>query len=96
VTAGIDEVREHSILDAGGVERAVDAIILGTGFHVTDSPYAQQIRGRDGTRISDVWRGSPRAYLGTTVPGFPNLFVLLGPKHRGRAQLDGVHDRVPD
>jgi cation diffusion facilitator CzcD-associated flavoprotein CzcO len=79
VTAGIGEVREHSIVDLDGVEREVDTIILGTGFHVTDTPYAQQVRGRDGVRISDVWQGSPRAYLGTSVPGFPNLFVLLGP-----------------
>jgi cation diffusion facilitator CzcD-associated flavoprotein CzcO len=79
VTSGIREVREHSVLDGNGVEREVDAIIFGTGFHVTDTPYAQQIRGRDGILMSDVWRGSPRAYLGTSVPGFPNLFVLLGP-----------------
>jgi cation diffusion facilitator CzcD-associated flavoprotein CzcO len=79
VTSAIGEVREHSVVDADGVERVLDAIIFGTGFHVTDTPYAQQIRGREATRISDVWQGSPRAYLGTSVPGFPNLFVLLGP-----------------
>ena len=79
VTTGIGQVRERSIVDVDGAEREVDTIILGTGFHVTDTPYAQQVRGRDATRISDVWQGSPRAYLGTSVPGFPNLFVLLGP-----------------
>ncbi len=79
VTSAISEIRANSILDADGVEREVDAIILGTGFHVTDTPYAGQIRGRDGKLMSDVWQGSPRAYLGTSVPGFPNLFVLLGP-----------------
>ncbi len=79
VTATVEEVRERSIVDADGVEREVDAIIFGTGFHVTDIPVAHQIRGRDGTLMSDLWRGSPRAYLGTSVPGFPNLFLLLGP-----------------
>lgn len=79
VTAGIKEVRAHSIVDVNGIERDVDAIIFGTGFHVTDMPAAQQMRGRDGKLISDVWEGSPRAYLGTAVPGFPNLFLLLGP-----------------
>lgn len=79
VTSAISEIRANSILDADGVERQVDAIILGTGFHVTDTPYAGQMRGRDGKLMSDVWHGSPRAYLGTSVPGFPNLFVLLGP-----------------
>ncbi len=79
VTGGVREIREHSIVDANGIERAVDAIILGTGFHVTDPPVAQQMRGREGKLISEMWRGSPRAYLGTSVPGFPNLFLLLGP-----------------
>ncbi len=79
VTAGIREIRERSIVDADGVEREIDAIILGTGFHVTDTPYAQQLRGREGRLMSDVWQGSPRAYLGTSVPGFPNHFLLLGP-----------------
>ena len=79
VTAGLAEVREHSVVDTNGVEREVDTIIFGTGFHVTDTPYANQIRGRGGRLLSDLWEGSPRAYLGTSIPGFPNLFVLLGP-----------------
>ncbi|MGI8610552.1 MAG: flavin-containing monooxygenase [Candidatus Dormibacteria bacterium] len=79
VTAGLREVRETSVVDSDGVEREVDTIIFGTGFHVTDTPYAQLYRGREGALLSDVWRGSPRAYLGTTVPGFPNLFLLAGP-----------------
>jgi cation diffusion facilitator CzcD-associated flavoprotein CzcO len=79
VTAGIREVRAHSVVDGDGVERPVDAIVFGTGFHVTDIPAAQRIRGRGGTLLDDIWHGSPRAYLGSTVAGFPNLFFLLGP-----------------
>jgi cation diffusion facilitator CzcD-associated flavoprotein CzcO len=79
VTEGIAEVREHSIVDRSGVERAVDAIILGTGFRVTDPPLARHVRGRDGRTLSEIWGGSPQAHVGTTVAGFPNLFILLGP-----------------
>jgi cation diffusion facilitator CzcD-associated flavoprotein CzcO len=79
VTAGIREVRERSIVSADGVERPVDAIILGTGFRPTDPPLARHLRGRDGRTLSEVWAGSPKAHLGTTVAGFPNLFMLLGP-----------------
>jgi len=80
VTAGVEEVRERSIVDTNGVEREVDTIIFGTGFHVTDMPVAKQVRGRTGKLISEVWAGtSPRAYMGTAIPGFPNLFLLLGP-----------------
>jgi cation diffusion facilitator CzcD-associated flavoprotein CzcO len=79
VTAGVREVRRSSIVDGDGIEREVDAIVFGTGFHVTDIPAAQRVRGRGGTPLDDVWHGSPRAYLGTSIAGFPNLFFLLGP-----------------
>ena len=74
-------------------EREVDTIIFGTGFHVTDMPLADRIRGRDGRSLAEAWDGSPQAYLGTTVAGFPNLFFLVGPEHRPRPQLDRLHDR---
>ncbi|MFL5781132.1 MAG: flavin-containing monooxygenase [Thermoleophilaceae bacterium] len=79
VTEGVTEVRPHSIVSADGVEREVDAIIFGTGFHVTDMPAAQYVRGRHGRLLSDQWEQSARAYLGTAAAGFPNLFLLLGP-----------------
>ncbi|HET8645786.1 MAG TPA: NAD(P)/FAD-dependent oxidoreductase [Vicinamibacteria bacterium] len=79
VTSGIQEVRAHSIVDAAGVEREVDAILLGTGFTPTDPPLAAHVRGRHGRTLRETWAGSPRAHLGTTVAGFPNLFLLLGP-----------------
>ncbi len=79
VTVGIAEVREHSVVGRDGVERAVDAIIFGTGFQVTDPPLAKHVRGRSGQTLADVWEGSPQAHVGTTVAGFPNLFILMGP-----------------
>lgn len=79
VTAAAVEVRERGIVGADGVEREVDAIIFGTGFRVTDPPLAGHVRGRDGRTLSEVWAGSPKAHVGTTVAGFPNLFILLGP-----------------
>ena len=79
VTAGIGEVRARSIVDDEGIERSVDAIILGTGFQATDPPIAKHIRGRDGRTLAAAWAGSPKAYMGTTVASFPNLFILLGP-----------------
>ena len=79
VTDGIREVRPNSIVSSDGVERPVDAIVFGTGFRVTDMPAARQIRGREGRLLHESWEGSARAYLGTTMPGFPNLFMMLGP-----------------
>ncbi|MDT5157764.1 MAG: hypothetical protein QOH51_2121 [Acidobacteriota bacterium] len=79
VSEGVAEVRAHSIVGGDGVERAVDAIIFGTGFRVTEPPIAKHIRGREGQTLDAAWAGSPQAHLGTTVAGFPNLFILLGP-----------------
>jgi cation diffusion facilitator CzcD-associated flavoprotein CzcO len=79
VTEGIREIRPDSVVAADGTVRAVDTIIFGTGFHVTDIPVAEKIIGRDGRSLAEVWEGSPKAYLGTSVAGFPNLFLILGP-----------------
>jgi cation diffusion facilitator CzcD-associated flavoprotein CzcO len=79
VTDAIAEIRENSIVTADGTERDVDAIVLGTGFHVTDPPLGALVHGRGGRSLNDVWQGSMRAHLGCTVAGFPNLFLLLGP-----------------
>jgi cation diffusion facilitator CzcD-associated flavoprotein CzcO len=79
VTHGIQELREHAIVTTDGVTHEVDAIIFGTGFHVLDLPFANHVRGRGGVSLNEAWKGSPSAYLGTTVTGFPNLFFLMGP-----------------
>ena len=48
-------------------------------------PVAERVRGRDGRTLAEAWDGSPQAYLGTTVAGFPNLFMLARPEHRASA-----------
>jgi cation diffusion facilitator CzcD-associated flavoprotein CzcO len=79
VPKALSEIRANSVVDSDGVEREVDVIIFGTGFHVSDIPFADKVRGREGRSLAEVWQGSPRAYLGTAVPGFPNYFMFLGP-----------------
>jgi cation diffusion facilitator CzcD-associated flavoprotein CzcO len=80
VTSGIAEVRERSIVTADGAEHEVDTIIFGTGFHVTDLPFAERVRGAGGVTLAEQWADEGmQAYMGTTVAGFPNLFILVGP-----------------
>ncbi len=79
VTEGVREVTQHGIVTADGVEHSVDTIIFGTGFHVTDVPISHHVRGRDGVVLADAWSETMTAYLGTTVAGFPNFYLLLGP-----------------
>ncbi len=79
VSSGVSEVREHSLVDGDGVEREIDTLIFATGFKPAELPIAERIRGRDGSSLAEVWGGSPEAYLGTTVAGFPNLLFFYGP-----------------
>jgi cation diffusion facilitator CzcD-associated flavoprotein CzcO len=79
VPSAVTEVRPRGVVGADGVEHEVDTLIFATGFHVTDMPMAQFVRGRDGVVLSDVWQGSAQAYRGASVPGFPNLFWVIGP-----------------
>ncbi|GAA3451427.1 flavin-containing monooxygenase [Dactylosporangium matsuzakiense] len=79
VTEPIAEVRPHAVVTRDGTEHPADVIVFSTGFRVTDLPIAERIRGRDGRSLAEHWQGSPQAFRGTTVAGFPNLFLLLGP-----------------
>jgi cation diffusion facilitator CzcD-associated flavoprotein CzcO len=79
VTDPIEEVRPHAIVTADGRERELDTIVLATGFHVTDFPTAHIVHGRDGQTLGGAWNPTAEAYLGTTVAGFPNMFLLVGP-----------------
>lgn len=76
---GVARVDGARVVGADGSSAEVDAIILGTGFHITDMPVAGLLRDEDGQSLDQHWRGSPRSYLGTVTHGFPNLFTLLGP-----------------
>ncbi|RTR33946.1 NAD(P)/FAD-dependent oxidoreductase [Robertmurraya yapensis] len=78
-TTGIAEVTEDSVIDNEGKKIEVDTIIFGTGFQVKDLPLAHHIYGREGHSLAQEWNGSPKAYMGTMVAGFPNLFLLQGP-----------------
>jgi cation diffusion facilitator CzcD-associated flavoprotein CzcO len=81
VTNGIREVREHGIVTEDGVERAVDCIILGTGFVVDPRIYMSRfpVTGLPGRTLSRDWKDGAEAYLGISVAGYPNLHQLVGP-----------------
>ncbi|MNS44819.1 4-hydroxyacetophenone monooxygenase [compost metagenome] len=79
VTDRIDAVTPTGVVTADGTDHPAEVIILGTGFKATDPPFARHVRGRDGRTLAETWAGSPKAHAGTTVAGFPNLFLLFGP-----------------
>jgi cation diffusion facilitator CzcD-associated flavoprotein CzcO len=80
ITDGIERFTKSGIVARDGVERDVDVVIYGTGFHVTDSFDHLQITGRDGVKLNEQWASKGmNTHLGITVNGFPNAFFLLGP-----------------
>jgi cation diffusion facilitator CzcD-associated flavoprotein CzcO len=79
ISMGVRELTENGVVAEDGSERPADVIVLSTGFESTRFLAPMEIRGRDGLDLNDVWREGANAYLGMTVAGFPNLFVMYGP-----------------
>ncbi len=79
ITDPIARITPGGIKAADGRERAVDAIIFGTGFDVAGAVPRGVVFGLGGLDLADAWRKGHEAYKGTTVAGFPNYFILLGP-----------------
>jgi 4-hydroxyacetophenone monooxygenase len=83
VTSGVDRITATGVVDKDGVEHPADVIILATGFKAQTPLYPIEIVGTNGS-IRDHWgEDNPRAYLGITVPEFPNFFILYGPNTNG-------------
>ncbi len=80
---GVDAVTAGGIRDATGVERPAEAIVFATGFASHDFVAPMQITGSDGLTLERAWADVARAYLGLSVPGFPNMFLLYGPNTNG-------------
>jgi cation diffusion facilitator CzcD-associated flavoprotein CzcO/acetyl esterase/lipase len=79
VTQGVRELTKRGVVADDGTERPVDVIVLSTGFESNRFLSPMEIRGRGGLDLNEVWRDGAKAYLGMTVAGFPNLFVMYGP-----------------
>ncbi|MFD7018515.1 flavin-containing monooxygenase [Streptomyces sp. NPDC059928] len=79
VASGLAEVRGSTLVAADGTETEVDAIIFGTGFHVTDMPIADRVVGADGHTLADAWKGGMQSLRGATAAGFPNWMTIIGP-----------------
>jgi cation diffusion facilitator CzcD-associated flavoprotein CzcO len=79
VSGGVARVTPDSVVAPDGTERAVDTIIFGTGFHVTDPPVASWVYDAEGVPLAERWGEDIEALRGTTVAGYPNLFILSGP-----------------
>jgi 4-hydroxyacetophenone monooxygenase len=78
-TGAISHLDEAGVVLADGTRHDADVVIYGTGYEASNFLAPMKITGRGGLDLHEHWDGEPRAYLGVTVPGFPNLFCLYGP-----------------
>lgn len=83
ITQSVERVTPTGVVDASGTEHEVDAIVLTTGFKAQEFLSTLRVSGRDGRDLHEHWGSDPRAFLGITVPGFPNFYLLYGPNTHG-------------
>jgi cation diffusion facilitator CzcD-associated flavoprotein CzcO len=79
VDQGVVRATAGGVVTADGREHPLDVLVAATGFQVADAGAPFEVIGRDGADLNRIWAGGPQAYLGTTVAGFPNLFLMTGP-----------------
>ncbi|WP_030609536.1 flavin-containing monooxygenase [Streptomyces fulvoviolaceus] len=79
VTDPVERVTPSGIVTADGVEHLADVLVFGTGFAATEFLVPMTVTGRGGTQLAEYWKDGAHAYLGMTVPDFPNLFLVYGP-----------------
>lgn len=83
ITDRIERITADGVQTADGRTRAADVLIYGTGFESHSFVAPMEITGRGGRTLEEAWQGVPKAYLGITVSGFPNMFLMYGPNTNG-------------
>tara|TARA_R110002020_G_scaffold424896_3_gene634254 strand:- start:11559 stop:13487 length:1929 start_codon:yes stop_codon:yes gene_type:complete len=80
VPSRLAQIDGEGLVAQDGTRHKADVIVYATGFKAAEMQSSYTIHGREGQLLSDVWEtDNPRAYIGATVPGFPNFFCILGP-----------------
>ena len=79
VRCGIDRIDPGAVIDNDGVRHPAEVLLYATGFRVNDFLSSLHVTGRDGVDLHEIWETRPAAYLGITIPGFPNFFCMYGP-----------------
>ncbi len=94
VTDPIDHITPAAIVTQDGKSRPTDVVILATGFQTTKFLSAIPVQGRNGVPLDAAWTAGAQAYLGITVSGFPNLFMLYGPNTNNGSIIHNIECQV--
>ncbi len=92
IPRAVTRVTPGGVVDACGVERPADVLILSTGFQASNYLASLPVVGLDGRSLARMWDGEPWAFLGLTVPGFPNLVMMYGPNTNGGFSVMTQHE----
>ena len=92
VTEPITSITEHGLVTADGEHHRADTIIYGTGFRASEFLATVDVVGSGGRHLHDEWRDGAEAYLGLSVAGFPNFFMLYGPNTNGVNSILFFHE----
>lgn len=87
VSNAVASVTPTGVVDDAGVERRIDALVMATGFQATNYLGTMEVRGSTGQLLQEFWQEEPKAFLGITVPTFPNFFMMYGPGTNGAVVL---------
>jgi cation diffusion facilitator CzcD-associated flavoprotein CzcO len=96
VTEPVVAMSEAGVIDRAGVEYDVDVVVAATGFTASDMLATIEVTGRGGRSLRHEWRDGAFAFLGLTVPGFPNFYMLYGPNTNGGAPVTYMHEQEAD
>ncbi len=93
VPAAVSAVTPTGLVDVAGGRRDFDVVVLAVGFKATEYLSSLPVIGPDGVSLQEAWNGNPEAYVGTTVAGFPNLFIMYGPNTNGGGPMTAQLER---
>jgi 4-hydroxyacetophenone monooxygenase len=95
VTSGIGRIEPEGVVAKDGALHGADVIVYATGFHATEYLYPMTIAGRGGRTLEELWaKDGARAYVGSMMPGFPNLWSVYGPNTNGALNVASFHEKV--
>jgi cation diffusion facilitator CzcD-associated flavoprotein CzcO len=87
VPKAVRSVTRTGVVDVNGVEREIDVLVLATGFKQADFLVNLPVVGPNGEALRDYWSGQPESFLGITVAGYPNFFMIYGPNTNGGGSI---------
>lgn len=94
ITTGIEKITADGVVASDGTLRAVDTIVYATGFQTTKFLSSVEVTGTGGRRLEDDWADGAQAYLGSTVPGYPNMYMLYGPNTNNGSIIEMIENQV--